>query len=284
MEAACSQTGERHQKQKSQSGGEDGGKEVNEFQCAGVKSREVDACDARVVNLFEELLEVRSALVPHPRLGEEPATVTGFKDAGGEVNVLAETHWGEASEFGIDGAAHAHVEGTGIELVQFFLAAADAAGGEEGGHGIVYRLLRRGEVGVCAVRSAEGIAGSSGEFALHSSQIVRREHHVGVKHKDVVARGSLHSEIAGHARSGVLFEKVSDRKFFAKSLANIFAAQVGTVLHNEYFKVLETLMSETLQQFLRFIGAVKDGNDKRIFHKRKRVGVSRRQRSMVKSR
>lgn len=54
--------------------------------------------------------QVCAALVPHPCLGEQTATVAALEYAGGEVNVLAKTHLAKAVERIVYLAAHAHVE------------------------------------------------------------------------------------------------------------------------------------------------------------------------------
>ena len=135
---------------------EDGGQQVDEFQCAGMALFEVDAGDAAVVDLTEELAEVRATLVPHPRLREEPWLIASLGDAVAEVDVLAEAHLRKTAEFKIDITADAHVKGTGIELIELGLAPTDAASGEEGGHGVGDGLLDRREGGVRGIGTAKG--------------------------------------------------------------------------------------------------------------------------------
>ena len=60
--------------------------------------------------------------------------VATLEDTQAEVDVLAETHLRKTTQLLVDLTPYAHVERTGIELVEFLLAAAYAAGGEETGH------------------------------------------------------------------------------------------------------------------------------------------------------
>ena len=98
-----------------------------------------------------ELLEVGTALVPHPRIGEQTAGVAGTEDADGEVDVLAierhlrETRLREATELEVGLATDAEVEGAGVELVQLLLASTDATSGKERRHGVGDGLLDVGE-------------------------------------------------------------------------------------------------------------------------------------------
>ena len=241
--------------------GEDGGQEVDQLQRAGVSLREVDAGDARVVNLLEELAQVGAPLVPHPGFGEEPARVAALEDACGEVDVLAEPHVGEAAEGHVDLAAQAHVEGAGVELVHLLLAAADAAGGEEGSHGIVDGLLHRRERGVCAVGPAEGVAGSRGQFSLDGGEIARGQHGVGVEHDDVRGLRAGHAVVAGLARSAVLLHIIMYGQAAGVFPDNVLARNGRAVLHHHHFKIREGLCRQALQEFVHLIGAVEHGDD-----------------------
>ena len=124
---------------------EQGGQQVYQLERFGVFLVEVDACDARVVHLLEEFLQVGAPLVVHPGVGKEAAAVASLEDADAQVDVFAEAHAREAAQCLVYLASDAHVEAAGIELVELFLAAADAAGGEERGHGVVDGLLRGAE-------------------------------------------------------------------------------------------------------------------------------------------
>ena len=53
---------------------------------------EVDAGDTAVVDLPEELTEIRAPLVPNPCFGEQTALASSLEYADGEVYVLTETH------------------------------------------------------------------------------------------------------------------------------------------------------------------------------------------------
>ena len=129
---------------------------MDEFQGAGMTLRQVDTGDATIVDLTEELTEVRAPLVPYPCLWEESGFVACLHDAVGEVDILAKAHLGKTAQLVIDITTDAHIEGTGVELVEFCLSASDATCGEERGHGVGYGLLNRGKGGMGCIRPPKG--------------------------------------------------------------------------------------------------------------------------------
>ena len=146
------------------SDGECGGQAVYGLGGAGMAQPEVDACDAGVVDLLEELSECGAALVVDPCCGEEPASCAAFDESVREVDVLAEAHLRESSQTVVDVAADAHVVRPGVELVEpwsvlpFPVASAYASCGEERRHAVVDGFLYGCEPEVCAVGSSEGFA------------------------------------------------------------------------------------------------------------------------------
>ena len=94
-----------------------------------------------MLHLSEERTELDAPFVIDEGLGEEAAAVAVFEDTRAQVDVLTVTHGGKASQSFVDAFLDAEVETAGIELVHFFLAATDAARGEERGHRIVDGLL-----------------------------------------------------------------------------------------------------------------------------------------------
>ena len=83
---------------------------MHQFEALGVLLIEVDAGNAAVEHLSEKLTKISTALVPHPRFGEQSAGVAAFEDADGEVDVLAKAHFAESAELQIDVAPNAHVK------------------------------------------------------------------------------------------------------------------------------------------------------------------------------
>ena len=125
------------------------------LQAARMPLHQVDAGDAAVVNLLEELLEIRPALVPNPCIGEKAATCSALIDADAQVDVLAEAHRRETTQLPVEAATDAQIEGTWIEpLVHLFLTASDAASRQEGGHAVADGLLYRSEALVSFVGTA----------------------------------------------------------------------------------------------------------------------------------
>lgn len=136
---------------------EDGRQQMHQLKGARVTLHQIDASNAAIVNLFEELLEIRSALMPDPCLGEKTTTCSTLVDTDTEVDVLTESHLRETTQLLIERPADTHIKGTGIELlVHLFLAAAYATGSEEGRHAVVNGFLHIGETVVGTVGTAEG--------------------------------------------------------------------------------------------------------------------------------
>ena len=65
---------------------------MHELQTAGVTLHQIDAGNAAVVHLLEELLEVCASLVPNPSIREKAAVRSTLVDAQAQVDVFAETH------------------------------------------------------------------------------------------------------------------------------------------------------------------------------------------------
>ena len=261
----------RAEQQHRRAQGEHAGQQMHHLQRVGVFLVEVDARDARVVHLLEELAQVRPPLVPHPRFGEQPATVAPAEDADAEIDVLAEAHPGEAAQGPVDFAAHAHVEAARIELVHLLLPAADAARGEERRHGVVDGLLHRGERRVCPVRPAEGVARFALQLAVDGLQVARRHDAVRVQDEEVVALRPFGGMVARLSGAGVGFGEVAQVQAAGISVRHIFAGQGRTIVHHNDLEVAPGLRREALQQFVHFVGAVVDGDEEGVFHWRQGV-------------
>ena len=93
--------------------------------------------------------------MPYPGIREETGLVACLNDAIGEIDVFTKTHLGETAQLLIDITADAHIERTGIELVELGFSASDATCGEERGHRIADGLLYRCEVGMGCIGAPE---------------------------------------------------------------------------------------------------------------------------------
>ena len=132
---------------------------MHKFQTARMPFHQVDAGNARVVNLLEELLEVGSALVPNPCFWEETTTRSTLVDAQAQVDIFAESHGREAAKLSVETAANAQIEGTRIELlVHLLLSATNAASRNERCHAVADGFLNRREALVSTVWTAPSIA------------------------------------------------------------------------------------------------------------------------------
>ena len=246
---------------------EQGREQVYRLERFGVFLVEIDACDARIVYLLEELPEIGAPFVVHPCVGEEAAAIARFEDAYAEVDVFAEAHLREAAQRLVDVAADAHVEAAGVELVHFLLASADAAGGEERGHGVVDGLLEIAERLVGTVGSSEGVGGAGLEFLLHGLQIARRQDAVGVQDDEVFPLAAFGAVVAGLSGAGVGLIIIMYIQAAGVFFHDFPAGDGGTVFHYHHFKVAESLAGEALQELVCFVGAVIDGDDDGVsFH------------------
>lgn len=239
---------------------------MHRFQGFGIFFVEVDAGDAGVVHLLEEFLQVRPPLMIHPCSGKEPACVPALEDADTEVDVLSETHPGEAAERFINLATHSHIETPRIEFVHFLFSAADAAGGEERSHGVVDGFLYIGKGDVRTVRSAECIGRDFLQFLFHCCKIAFGKDAVGIQYNQVFSPAAFGAVIARLSGTGVGFGVVTDVQNVLITLCNVLAGNRRTVLYDNDFEILEALSREALQKLVRFVGAVVYGNDNGISH------------------
>ena len=134
---------------------------------------------------------MRAAFVPHPCRGKQPAWESGLEDADTEINVLAEPHLGEPAQFQIGIAPDAHVEGTGIELVEFLLTPTDSARGEETGHGVGDGLLNVGKRLVCAVGTSKSVRSCGVQLAAYRSHVALWQYHIRVEYNQPFAFGTF---------------------------------------------------------------------------------------------
>ncbi len=209
---------------------------MNEFEAIGIFLVEVNAGNATVEHLPPKLAKVCPAFVINPRAWEETAVKTGFEDANGKVNILAEAHLGEAAEPLIDVAADAHVKGTGIELVEFLLSATDAAGGEETRHGIGYGLLCRSKRVGSTVGTAECLTGLTLQLVVNGLEITGRNHYIGIENDDILASRTLYAIVAALSGSAVRLAEIVKIEFSHIACTDIMARHLRTVLDNDNFK------------------------------------------------
>ena len=256
----------RAEQQRRRAQGEDAGQQVDHLQRVGVFLVEVDARDAGVVHLLEKLAQVRPPLVPHPRLGEQPAAVSPTEDADAEVDVLAEAHPREASQCLVDLAPHAHVEAAGIELVHLLPPAPDAARGEERRHGVVDGFLHGRERRVRPVWSAEGVARLALQFMVDGLQVARRHDAVRVQDEEVFAPGTFGGIVARLSGTRVGLCVVVQVQAVCIAVGYFPAGQGRAVVHHDDLEVAPGLRREALQQFVHFVRTVVDGDEEGVFH------------------
>ena len=233
----------------------------------GVQQLQVDAGDAGIAHLAEELAEVGATLVPHPRFGEQATTGASLAQTVAEVDVLAKAHLAETAQLLPEVTAYAHVEGTGIELVELLLATTNASRSEERRHRIADGLLHRREVGVGAIGTAKGIAGCLAQRILDGREVGGRQHDIRVQHNEVVASSTLGTIVARCTRTAILLHVVVDVQTVGEVVAHLAAGDIGAVLHHVDIEVAESLPRKALQQLRHLLGAVIDRDDDAVFHR-----------------
>ena len=207
---------------------------------------QIDAGDAAIIDLAEELAEVGATLVPHPCFWDKGRFIACLDDAIGEVDILAKTHFGKASQLLIDLTTDSHVIRTGEELVELLtLTTTNAACGKEGSHRVGDSLLNRSERWVRGIRSAKGILISHSTF--HIPQIVFRQNDVRVKHDEPFPISALCTIIAALSWAAIFFEVIMQIKDVCVLVANILAGFLRSVFNDDNLKVLYILMTEAFQ-------------------------------------
>ena len=94
---------------------------MHQLQRFGIFLVQIDTRNTGIMHLLEKLLHVRAPLVPHPGIGKQTATAPGLEYPDAEIDVLAKTHFGKASQPAVDFRPDSHVEGARIELIHFLL-------------------------------------------------------------------------------------------------------------------------------------------------------------------
>ena len=217
---------------------------------------QVDAGNARIVYLFEKLLQICAAFVPHPCLGEQTACGSALEDADAEINILAKTHVRESVQLSVQRGLYAHVERSGIKLVHFLFSAAYTTGGKKAGHAVIDGFLYGRKGLMRTVRPAESGTGVCGKFLLYLFKISGRQHTVAVKHNQVFALTALRSVVATLSRPGIRFLKIFQIKMFGIFLHHIGTSDRRAVLNHNHLHVLIGLQGNALQQFIHLIRAV----------------------------
>ena len=110
-----------------------------------------------------------------------------------------------------------------------------------------------------AVRAAKGIGGFTLQFVINGRKVARRQHHVGVQHEQVVARGTLSAVVARHAGTSILFRIVMDVQPVGKMRAHLAARHLAAVLHDVDVEIAKGLLRQAEQQFRHLVGAIVDG-------------------------
>lgn len=184
---------------------------MNELQTARMPLHEIDAGNAAVVNLLEELLEICTTLVPNPCIGEKATTGATLVDAQAQVDVLAETHGRETAQLPVEAATDAQVEGAWIEpLVHLLLAATNASCSQEGSHAVADSLLHRRKTLVSPVWSPPGIAFLPFLLIFNGLQKSWRQDTIAVEEDEKVALAPFCCIVARRSRPAVFLRVIAE--------------------------------------------------------------------------
>lgn len=125
-----------------------------------------------------------------------------------------------------------------------------------------------------AVRTAKSIAGSLLQLLLNMLQIVRRQHHVGVKNEQVSALGAGGRIIARGAGAGIGLGKIADVKTAGISPNHIRTRAGGAIVHHNHLEIGKTLTGQAFEQLAHLVRTVINGNENRIGHVMNRIGCN----------
>jgi hypothetical protein len=116
------------------------------------------------------------------------------------------------------------------------------------------------------VRPAKGIAWRSLQFILHSLDIIRRQHGVRIQDQYIFALSPLHAIVAALSGARIGLHIIMYVQAVSILLDHIFAGHRRAVLYHYDFKILQTLLGQTLQQFVDLVGSIVYGYNHRILH------------------
>lgn len=217
----------------------------------------IDAGNAAVVDLLEELLEICAALVPNPCVGEKATTCTALVDAQAQVDILAKTHGREAAQLTIEAAANAKIEGTRIKpLVHLLLAATNAASRQEGSHAVADGFLHRCETIMGSVGTAPSITFQAFLLIINSLQEIRWQHTIAVQKNKELTLAMLRAIVARRPRSAVFLSVVAERQLPCIFVYDILARLAGAVLYDDDFHIPKSLLRQALEEFIHLVGTV----------------------------
>ena len=251
---------ESHQYEEHVAEEEAGRQQIDQFERAGVQSGKQNPGFPEGVHLFVEFFQVDFALVEEGGLLDEPGGESRFANTEALVNVFPDNVL-ESVHFVINLLGKSHIEGAGQELVNFFGAAADAAGGHHGGHGVVDGELDIRKILIGAVRSAVAIHIVVLQLLPHNGDICWRDDAVGVEKEVIVAGSQVHTLVTALASTVLGVEMMMHVDAVGIACADLVAAVRGVAFHDQHLKVLVGLIRQTLQQFGHLVGPVVNGND-----------------------
>lgn len=120
-----------------------------------------------------------------------------FPKLHGKIGIFADAHFGEAAHFFEGGFPHAHVETARLKFGYGFFAAADAARGKNGGHGIGYGFLHEVEPFVRFVGATKSVAGNCRNVFFDVLNIIAFYNHIGIDENKPVAFCSAGTVVSG---------------------------------------------------------------------------------------
>ena len=120
-----------------------------------------------------------------------------------------------------------------------------------------------------AVGTAEGVGRFAVKLVVYGLQVAFGHYNVGVKHDEILSLGAFRAVVAALPRTAVLFRVIVQVEASFVFCAYVLAWRGAAVFNYNYLKILYCLCGKAGQQFVNLVGAVVNGNDKRVFHRKK---------------
>ena len=174
------------------------------------------------LHLYIVFIPTDTALVIDEGLLYKGSLQPGLPQANTQVRVFPWVYPAEASSKGKSLSGKPHIEATWLELAHMVLIPPYTSSGEQGGHRVVDRLLKIGEVLRGRIWSTEAIYIVTGKKVIRRLQVMRRQQAIGIQDDKVISRSPLHTIVTRIPRSGVLLLQIDYVSPIGKGLHHLF--------------------------------------------------------------
>ena len=98
-----------------------------------------------------------------------------------------------------------------------------------------------------SIRTSEGICRLSQHLVFYCLHVSRGQHHITIEHNQILSLGMLCPIVACLSRSAVLLRKVMKINLTYILIADLLAGYLTTVFYDDHLKVLQGLLTQTLE-------------------------------------